>query len=67
MSRSNNICKAILDLLLFAICSIAASLDLDVADGELGAVAGALAPIVPQPGSIATPVRDHEAHSLGQV
>ena len=44
-----------------------ASLDLHVADGELGPVAGAGASVVPQPGGVATPVGDNEAHAVGEV
>jgi len=45
----------------------AAGLDLDVADVELWPVAGALAAVMPQPGGVAAPVGDDEAHAVGDV
>lgn len=47
--------------------SDAASFDLDVADDELGPVAGAMATIVPEPRSVTAPVGDNESHVIGEV
>lgn len=41
--------------------------DLDVADGELGPVAGAGAAVVPEPGGVTAPVRDHEGHVAAHI
>jgi len=48
-------------------CSLAACHNLDVADGELGHGALAMAAVVPQPGGITSPVGDDEGHAVGQI
>jgi len=44
-----------------------AGLDRDVAHVELWPVARAVTLVVPQPGGVTTPVRDHEAHAVRDV
>ena len=46
---------------------VRALLNLDVANGEFGPVALARAAVVPQPRSIAAPVRDNECHVVVHV